>query len=218
MSRHNRLLLILCIFTAAPLSLSSHNMPSARSGPPAFQARVAKNPLVPSGSLASFKPRGILVLRGGDSAKEDPVEETVIAEAPTEERAAEIRDGLERILLRLMHPDSDTIRSAEKEFEAICSDPVAAEQLAAIALDPPTADAVRLMAAILLRQRLTDLWGRMSAERQDALQVIPSSPNKSKAWIGVENASCARQELEFGAPCGTNSEIFIEIANPGTLC
>ena len=181
MSRHNPLFLILCIFTAAPLSLSSQNMPSARSGPPAFQARLAQNPLVLSGSLSSFKPRGILVLRGGDSAKDDSVEETVIAEPPTEERAAEIRDGLERILLRLMHPDSDTIRSAEKEFEAICSDPVAAEQLAAIALDPPTADAVRLMAAILLRQRLTDLWGRMSAERQDALQVIPSSPNESNA-------------------------------------
>jgi len=167
MSRRNPLLLILCLFTAAPISLSSRNVPSARSGPPAFHARVARNPLVLSGS---FQPRGILVLRGGDSA-EDPVEETLIAEPPTEERAAEIREGLERILLRLMHPDSDTIRGAEKEFDAICSDPVAAEQLAAIALDPPTADGLRQLAAILLRQRLTDLWGRMSAERQDALQV-----------------------------------------------
>ncbi|KAJ1476513.1 armadillo-type protein, partial [Baffinella frigidus] len=144
-------------------------MPSSRSGSPVFQAR-AQIPLLRSGSLASFQPRGILVLRGGDSAEDEADADAVIAEPPTEEQAAAIREGLERILLRLMHPDSDTIRGAEEEFDAICSDPTAAEQLAAIALDPAAPEQLRQLAAILLRQRVTDLWIRMSVERQDALQ------------------------------------------------
>lgn len=182
LSHRNPLLLFLCIFTAAPLSLSSRSMPSSRSGSPVFQAR-AQIPLLRSGSLASFQPRGILVLRGGDSAEDEADADAVIAEPPTEEQAAAIREGLERILLRLMHPDSDTIRGAEEEFDAICSDPTAAEQLAAIALDPAAPEQLRQLAAILLRQRVTDLWIRMSVERQDALQVLPSSPRKSPSWI-----------------------------------
>jgi len=171
------LLLGTCMFKAsAPSALLHHNSLVSTSR---YGLRSLSCPFLVQRCGAACGPSSVwlggLSLRGG-SDPDDPDHNEIrvsLAEPPTEEQAAEIRASLEGILVRLMHPDSATIRAAEEELASICSDPVVAEQLASIALDRDEAPERRQLAAILMRQRMAGVWDRMDEARQDAFQVSP---------------------------------------------